>query len=363
MAIELDPVCSIAEMEEKLGCYFDVDSTWRIETSGHFKKRDGTDIAHVYKAAINQDLIQLATDCYMRVGKMVSSNRGHASGLSNRGRSHATYEKGQNANSGIMGYIDNTNLRRPCRLTRFSKEHFAQWRRGLPFIYRIDECYEHIAPVAYARQREEAQRTGFHIEGTAFSTVTVNYNFRTSLHKDNGDFRAGCGNLVVCQDGIRGGWVLFPRYKLAIILETGDFLAMDVHEYHCNSPITVERDGGYRLSFVCYLRERMSECDRVNAIISRMHAGAKQKSADDWIAETFAAFGESCPIPEKIVIGHGASGHEWWERRGNRITIRYKNKRYVLINHETGQRIHELAPIWEYAMQLNNHHQSPEDDG
>lgn len=363
MAIELDPVCSIAEMEEKLGCYFDVDSSWIVAGTGHYKRRDGTTIAHIYKGAIDPTLVNLATTCYMRVGKMVSSNRGHASGMQSRGRSHSTYEKGRDANSGIMGYIDNTNLRRPCRLTQFSKQHFEHWSRGLPFIRRIDECYKHIAPASYTRQREEAQRTGFHIQDTAFSTVTVNYNFRTSLHKDNGDFRGGCGNLVVCQEGIRGGWVMFPRYKLAITLDTGDFLAMDVHEYHCNSPIIIERDGGYRLSFVCYLRERMSECDRINTVISRMHAGTTtRKSADDWITEIFSAFGEN-PIPRKIVIGKGATGHEWWEKRGNRVTIRYKNKRYTLQNHETGDRIHELAPMWDYAMRLNNPHQSREDDG
>lgn len=362
MAIELDPVCSIPEMEDKLGCYFDVDYTWTTATTGHFKRRDGTTIAHVYKAAISADLIDLATSCYMRVGKMVSSNRGHASGLSKRGRSHATYEKGRDANSGIMGYIDNTNLRRPCRLTQFSKQHFDQWTRGLPFIRKIDDCYRHIAPDAYDRQLREAQRNSYHIEGTAFSTVTVNYNFRTSLHKDSGDFRGGCGNLVVCQEGVRGGWVLFPRYKLAIVLESGDFLAMDVHEYHCNSPLIIDKTGGYRLSFVCYLRERMSECDRVNAIISRMNAGPTQKTGNDWILEIFAAFGEVL-VPEKVIIGHGATGHDWWEIRGTRVTIRYKNKRYLLINHETGERIHELAPAWDYAMRLNNPHRSPVDDG
>jgi hypothetical protein len=36
----------------------------------------------------------------------------------------------------------------------------------------------------------------------------------------------------------------------------GDFLAMDVHEWHCNTPII----GTGRLSIVAYLRKNMIKC-------------------------------------------------------------------------------------------------------
>lgn len=358
----LEPLFRTDEMDTRLGTYFDVDESWIISRHGdeRFTDASGKLIAHVRRQVIPADLIGLAKECYTRVGKMVSSNRGHASGLRVRGRSHATFDKGRNANSGIMGYIDNTNIRRPCRLTQFSKHHFEKYTRGLPFIKHIDECFQNTAPDSYERQRAEAEKTEFHIANTAFSTVTVNYNFRTSLHKDNGDYRSGCGNLVVCQNGTSaevGGYVLFPRYKLAVALENGDFLAMDVHEYHCNSPINVHA-GAERLSFVCYLRERMVECERVNATIESMQRTAV--TSENWIREIFEAFGER--LPEKQKTGIGSAGHEWWERRGVRIVIRYKNKRYSLFNIETNEVIHELAPAWKYAMELRNRRRSLEDD-
>jgi hypothetical protein len=356
----LKPVCSVTEMATHRGEYFDIDATWTIGSEGAFYREDGgTLIAHILPNAISPDLIRLAEECYMRVGKMVSSNRGSASGARTRTRIHELFDRSPDVHSGIMGYIDNTSLRRPCRLTQFSKDHFDQYARGLPFVHKIDECFRETCPSAYQLQREEAKKTAFHIEGTAFSTVTVNYNFRTALHKDNGDFRQGFGNLVVCQHGISGGYVLFPRYKLAITLRSGDFLAMDVHEYHCNSPIELQSPDGYRLSFVCYLREHMTKCEEVNARIEMMHQG-QRRSTNDWIQDIFHAFGEE--VPEKHSIGTSNNGlHTWWELRGQQITMRYKNKRYTCIDAINGVVIHQLAPAWEYA--VNSRHQSPSDDG
>lgn len=356
-AVMLKATCSALDMEQMLGKYIDVDDTWVVASEGRYvREEDGSLIAHVKKRAISDELVRLGEECYMRAGKLVSTNRGVASGVRQRDRSYATFEKGPKVNSGIIGYIDNTNLRRPCRLTQFSKQHFYMYSRGLPFIRRIDECFMETIPDAHARQRAEALRTEYHIAGTAFSTVTVNYNFRTSVHKDSGDFRHGFGTLVVCQRGVRGGHLLFPRYKLAIALERGDFLAMDVHEYHCNSEIVVIEEGGYRLSFVCYLRERMSECDRVNERIRAMHRAGR--NTDDWIRDIFGAFGEE--VPEKAVIGRGAGGHEWWERRGEHICVQYKNKRYTLVHHATGMVVHELGPAWEFAL---TRCRSPKSDG
>lgn len=363
----LHPKFTESEMESLLGTYVDIDDSWTVATDEScFMRDDDSVIAILRKNVIPTELVDIAIKCYKRVGMTVSTNRGYASGMTTRGKSHAKYDRGREANSGIMGFIDNTNLRRPCRLTQFSRNHFETYSRGLPFIQCIDRCFASALPDAHARQLAEASKTEFHIPSTAFSTVTVNYNFRTSVHKDSGDYRDGFGNLVVCQRGVEGGYILFPRYKLAIAADTGDFVAMDVHEYHCNSPIVL-RDpaNGYRLSFVCYLRERMLRCTEINAKIEKMNG-----TTDDWIRDIFMAFGEE-DIPEKQVIGEGRCGHEWWEMtsRSEKLTLRYKNKRYTLIDHTRSNLcIHELGPAWEYAMKIaeyesNNHHQFQGDDG
>ena len=89
----------------------------------------------------------------------------------------------------------------------------------------------------------------------------------------------GFGNLMVIEDHenpnkYRGAYTGFPQYGVAANVRTGDFLAMDVHEWHANTefkPVNkvkgtykqkdVDNQWHYnRLSIVCYLREKMIRC-------------------------------------------------------------------------------------------------------
>ena len=53
-----------------------------------------------------------------------------------------------------------------------------------------------------------------------------------------------------------GGFTGFPQYGVAVDARHGDFVAMDVHQWHCNTSIV----GNGRLSVVCYLRSGMLKC-------------------------------------------------------------------------------------------------------
>lgn len=100
---------------------------------------------------------------------------------------------------------------------------------------------------------------GMSVSNTVFTTITTNYNWRTATHEDRGDFEGGLGNLVVTGDEKwTGGYLGFPEFRLAINLRKGDFLLMDVHQWHCNTPLKL--NGGFRLSFVCYARKNMQFC-------------------------------------------------------------------------------------------------------
>ena len=90
----------------------------------------------------------------------------------------------------------------------------------------------------YKKQLERAQQTKFVIEDTALSTITINYNWRTGLHKDAGDYPEGFGNLLVCEEGkYEGGYLGFPQFGVCFDVREGDFLAMDVHQWHSNTKI------------------------------------------------------------------------------------------------------------------------------
>lgn len=192
--------------------------------------------------------------------------------------------------STAYGYFEaqkQLNYNSPCRMTSFTKNKLKHYQGGLPFIDEIADYYKKIRPDEYKIQYDRAHLNNFHINDTPFSTITINRNFRTALHKDQGDF-GGIACLSVLEEGqFNGGLLLFPRYGLGINMRQGDLLIADVHQWHCNTQLwtTPEQDeynqkhchsfkkvnkeigvlgsdkDYTRMSFVCYLRERMVDCE------------------------------------------------------------------------------------------------------
>ena len=93
----------------------------------------------------------------------------------------------------------------------------------------------------------------------------------TACHCDSGDFISGLGNLIVVGNNFTGGYIGFPQFKVLIKINPGDFLLMDVHQWHCNTPIKITNDNGFRLSFVMYIREDMKECTSKKKINNKVY--------------------------------------------------------------------------------------------
>ena len=175
----------------------------------------------------------------------------------------------------------------PCRLTHFTRTNYKKYTEGLPFIQKIDSMFEKLIPESHQKQLERAnEKAHLKIPNTSFSTITINRNFRTALHKDAGDFSGGFGTFTVIERGsYHGGYTVFPQFGVGVDVRSGDFLAMDVHQWHSNTAIieteedkqmnskldkvfndnpevgTVGLDKKYtRLTFVCYLREKILNC-------------------------------------------------------------------------------------------------------
>ena len=191
--------------------------------------------------------------------------------------------------SNPIGYYDKTknmgnNL--PCRLTSFTQKHIDKFNAGLPYLQEIAECYCELNPDAYHKQLDRAKlKPEFKITDTPFSTITINRNFRTALHQDAGDF-GGVACLSVLEEGqYNGGLFTIPRFGIGVNLREGDILIADVHQYHSNTELwTTTSQDEYnikngktikeniavgtagidynftRISFVCYLREKMINC-------------------------------------------------------------------------------------------------------
>lgn len=310
--LELLPQFSEADMKAKLGNYFDETDCTIIDydCDVYALKEDGTKqlLAKFRKHFFPDDIIKIGFQSYYKL-TTASSLRGAAAGEID---AEAGYFKGRlltdttvfntrvangktkisnTVNSGVLGYLDKRNMNSKgmpasgCRLTRWTAQHLASYQKGFPFVEAISDAYKLLVPDKYQLQKERADlKPDYRIGESAFSTMTINRNFRTGLHKDAGDFPDGFGNLTVIERGdYNGGYTLFPQYKIAFDVRTGDFLAMDVHQWHCNSAITetaeqkianeklpkiyrpsnrvLNANESYtRLSFVCYLREKIVKC-------------------------------------------------------------------------------------------------------
>ena len=254
------------------------------------------------KNVIDNNLSQLAKRCWKKYAMKLHNNRGAAAGLLDRNKMAKYIGKLVNPNSfrskyigtytnklhkqlisndapsNIIGYFDkfDRNLgqsRVPCRLTAFTRQHKDLWEDSIPFIKRINYLFKELMPKEYKIQHERAHKTKFVIDDTAYSTLTINHNWRTALHRDKGDYVDGFGNLSVVEEGeYSGGCLGFPQFGIQlngkkgpinIDVRTGDFLAMDVHQWHSNTEIIGKTKEYSRLSIVAYLRENMLRCQNL----------------------------------------------------------------------------------------------------
>jgi hypothetical protein len=231
---------------------------------------DGKLLLRFRKNVLTEQHIEKTYDGLKEFMKKTTTDRGTASG-SEKGL--GTGQK-KPVMSNILGYFDkwsisqkatfkNSGIKPPgaCRLCTFNVNYPDKWKQIVPLIREIDAQYAELCPNEHAKQRKASKSIPFHISGTAFSTITTNLNFRTAAHKDSGDWPEGFGNLVVIEHGspYKGAFTGFPQYGVAVDCRQGDFLAMDVHQLHGNSPMEPADETSQRLSLVSYLREGIVE--------------------------------------------------------------------------------------------------------
>ncbi len=247
-----------------------------------FDKVTGKCLAKFRKNIIPGNVQLDAYNSLIHAAKLTDSNRGTAGGKQEGGAMrYRMLKSGKRSNTlitdktemGIVGYFDRTVRFPNCRLTAFTKHEFEKFRKAYPIIKFVDNEYAALMPKEYALQRGQANKTSqdFVIKNTAFSTVTVNKNWQTAVHKDKGDFKDGFGNLVALRKGkFLGGYLVLVRWGIGFDLQNGDLLLMDVHQWHANTPIIYDGKDVVRLSLVMYYRERMIDCGTMAQELKRV---------------------------------------------------------------------------------------------
>ena len=153
----------------------------------------------------------------------------------------------------------------------------------MPYIREVNNFFKDYLPKRYNIQKKMCEKTSqdFVIKDTAFSTVTVNKNFRTASHYDAGDLKEGFGNLGVLSLGeYEGSITVIPKYGIGLDLKDGDLALFDVHELHGNTEL--KKKGWYeRISVVCYYREKMIYCGNAEYELNRAKTNTKKVATDE----------------------------------------------------------------------------------
>jgi len=175
--------------------------------------------------------------------------------------------------SGNVGYMDAGAMVHYCRRTAFARDHFDKFKEGIPFVEFINKKYEEYCPAYYTKQMAIAKGTNrnYKIGETCFTTVTVNENFPTAVHKDSGDYQEGFGNLIVYREGdYKGSYFCLPEYRAAIDMQNCDLLFADVHRWHGNTPFNECSEDYKRIAFVLYYRENMYKCKQPSEELAKV---------------------------------------------------------------------------------------------
>lgn len=243
---------------------------------------EGEILLRLRKKCLPADLAGRAFPVLAKI-KTLSMNRGTAAGklyqkvpyIKKDGTVSRTIQvpKGSGVLSSVIGFYDRYTRTPYCRQTAFNANEPDKFAEILPFIQAVDVAYRTIDSGRYAKQFAWVERTSkdFVIPGTSFTTVTVNQNFQTAVHTDEGDLKEGLSCILVLRAGeFKGANLVFPHYRVAVRLDTCDLMLFDSHHMHGNTPLFGKLGAYTRVSLVLYYREGMIDCGTAEQELERV---------------------------------------------------------------------------------------------
>lgn len=287
-------IMSDEEINKKAGHFFDEDHYHTIfDRDVDVFTDDGRFVLLLRKKIIPPEESQRGIDSFLEHATRTSStNRGAAAGLvdinkfsknvvelldEGNVKSRMRFKDGRvtnyrysnRSNSCVAGYLNRNPLNEKVqdkvpdgekgRLTAYSKKYPKEWQNFVPLVTLIDKLFANIYPDRYFQQKQQLSSCEYLINSTVFTTVTINYNFRTACHKDKGNVKDSISAFLVCENSDSnwsGGYLGFPQFGIAVNVREQDFVLMNPHLYHCNTQFIAE-SSFTRLSFVFYARQRL----------------------------------------------------------------------------------------------------------
>lgn len=197
--------------------------------------------------------------------------------------------------SNVLGAVDRGARFPYGRLSGTTQRNYHFFERYKNIYAAACEGFRYTFPEIWDKVKETIARAKdpvYNLFGTAFTSVTLNFNFKTAYHVDKNNLHGALAVLSVITKGqYEGHYLVFPEVRLAFDLRDGDFIIGDTQTLlHGNTPMTKLTEDAERVSLVFYSRENMiylddlecEECRRSFMKHSSKELKSKSKSHKDW---------------------------------------------------------------------------------
>lgn len=197
--------------------------------------------------------------------------------------------------SNVLGAIDRGARFPYGRLSGTTQRNYHLFAQYKDIYASACEGFKYCFPETWSQVQNVISKVKdpvYNLFGTAFTSITLNFNFRTAYHVDKNNLHGGMAVLsVITQGDYKGHYLVFPEVRLAFNLRDGDFIVGDTQTLlHGNTPMEKLTPEAERVSLVFYSRENMvlldslecEQCRRDFLKYSANHLKDKGKAHKDW---------------------------------------------------------------------------------
>ena len=176
--------------------------------------------------------------------------------------------------SNVVGALDRQAIIPWARLTSTTQKNWEGFTGEAPFFREVDALFKEHMPENHKflyDRFQEVKDPRFNLFDTAFTTVTINNNFRTAYHRDKMNCKGGIAVLSAVTQGTYDGFgLIFPQMRLAFDIRQGDFLCGDNQGYiHGQMPMENASPDAESIWFVFYSKERLRFVDDLDCELCR----------------------------------------------------------------------------------------------
>ena len=133
--------------------------------------------------------------------------------------------------SAILGVIDRSGRIPYGRLTSRAEKKWEEFSRNAPFYREVNEIFKETLPDKFKVLNDRFSKVKderYNLFGTAFTTITINYNFQVAYHRDGNNAEGAVAAIAVMESGeYSGGEFVFPELRLGFNIREGDILIGD----------------------------------------------------------------------------------------------------------------------------------------